>query len=488
MAYLALDLGAGSGRAIVGTIVDGRICLDEVHRFENKPVRLGDTLYWNFLSLFDNIKQGIFLAKKKGYNLKGIAVDTWGVDFGLIDKSGHLITNPVTYRDSRTSGMAKEVMQNISKEYLYESTGIQQMEINTLFQLYSLYSKSDPSLCSADKLLFTPDLINYFLTGVAANEYTIASTSQLLNAKTRQWDEYTFRQLELPYSVMEKIIQPGEIIGNLSKAIAEETGAINTKIFSVGSHDTASAIGAIPADGDNWAFLSSGTWSLLGLLTEEPILTPEAMHNDFTNEGGVNGKILFMRNITGLWLLQQLIAEWEKKDEKKYSYEYLLSEAIQAKALQSIVNPDDAIFTNPSSMSKAIETYCSANNQTVPSNKGEFVRCVIESLALKYHFVVKKLKECSGRNIKQLYVVGGGSQNDLLNQYTSDALNVVVSTGMTESTAIGNIMQQAIADKTVKNWHEGHEIIKNSFILKSYYPKDNQRWLEVAENVKHLFV
>lgn len=488
MAYLALDLGAGSGRAIVGTIVDGRICLDEIHRFENKPVLLGDTLYWNFLSLFENIKRGIFLAVKKGYNIRGIAVDTWGVDFGLIDKTGHLVSNPVTYRDSRTMGMAKEVTLNISKEYLYESTGIQQMEINTLFQLYSLYSKGDPSLCSADKLLFIPDLINYFLTGVMASEYTIASTSQLLNAKTRQWDEYIFRQLELPFNIMEKVIQPGEVIGDLSKAIAEETGAVNVKVFAVGSHDTASAIGAIPGEGDNWAFLSSGTWSLLGLLTDEPILTPEAMLNDFTNEGGVNGKILFMRNITGLWLLQQLIAEWEKKDDKKYSYEYLLSEAIQAKAFQSIVNPDDEIFSNPSSMSAAIESYCASSNQAIPSNKGELVRCVMESLALKYLFVVEKLKECSGRNIKQLYVVGGGSQNDLLNQYIADALNVVVSTGMTESTAVGNIMQQAIADKTVENWHQGHEIIKNSFILKSYYPKDNQKWLEVAENVKHLFV
>ncbi|PXV64724.1 rhamnulokinase [Dysgonomonas alginatilytica] len=487
MAYLALDLGAGSGRAIVGTIVDGRICLDEIHRFENKPVQLGNTLHWNFLSLFENIKQGIFLAVKKGYNLKGIAVDTWGVDFGLIDKAGHLVSNPVTYRDHRTLGMAKEATQNISKEYLYESTGIQQMEINTIFQLYSLHSKGDPSLCSADKLLFTPDLINYFLTGVAANEYTIASTSQLLNAKTRQWDEYIFRQLELPFSVMEEIIKPGEIIGSLSKTIVEETGAIHTKVFAVGSHDTASAIGAIPAEGGNWAFLSSGTWSLLGLLTDEPILTSEAMLNDFTNEGGVNGKILFMRNITGLWLLQQLIAEWEKKDEKKYSYEYLLSEAIQAKAFQSIVNPDDVKFSNPSSMSAAIESYCASTNQVRPVSKGEFVRCVMESLALKYYFVVKKLKECSGRKIEQLYVVGGGSQNDLLNQYTADALNVIVSTGMTESTAIGNIMQQAIADETVKDWNEGHEIIKNSFILKSYYPKDNQKWLEISENVKHLF-
>lgn len=487
MAYLALDLGAGSGRAIIGTITEGKISLDEILRFENKPVQLGNTVYWNFLSLFENIKQGIFLAVKKGYDIKGIAVDTWGVDFGLIDKAGRLISNPVTYRDNRTLGISENVMQNISKEYLYESTGIQQMEINTLFQLYSLYSSSDPSLCSADKLLFTPDLINYFLTGVAANEYTIASTSQLLNAKTRLWDEYIFRQLELPLPVMEKIIQPGEIIGALSETIAKETGAINARVFAVGSHDTASAIGAIPAKGNDWAFLSSGTWSLFGLLSDTPILTQEAMLSDFTNEGGVDNKILFMRNITGLWLLQQLIVEWEKIDNQKYSYEYLLSEADKCHFFRSIVNPDDSLFSNPQSMSKAIELFCTNSNQPIPSSKGEFVRCIMESLALKYYFVAEKLKKCSGRNIQQLYVVGGGSQNDLLNQYTADALNVIVSTGMTESTAIGNIMQQAIADGSVKDWDEGHEIIKNSFTIKSYYPKDNQRWLQTAEKVKHLF-
>lgn len=487
MTYLALDLGAGSGRAIVGTIVDGRICLDEIYRFENKPVQLGNSLHWNFLSLFENIKHSIFLAVKKGYDLKGIAVDTWGVDFGLINKAGHLTSNPVTYRDHRTLGMVEKVMLNVSKEYLYESTGIQQMEINTLFQLYSLHTKGDPSLCSADKLLFTPDLINYFLTGITANEYTIASTSQLLNAKKRQWGEDIFRQLELPFNLMEKIIQPGTVIGNLSKELVNETGAVNAKVFAVGSHDTASAIGAIPAEGNNWAFLSSGTWSLLGLLTDEPILTPEAMQNDFTNEGGVNGKILFMRNITGLWLLQKLIAEWEKKDGRKCSYEYLLSDAIKAKAFQSIVNPDDVMFSSPSSMTAAIESYCANTDQAIPANKGEFVRCVMESLALKYHFVAKKLKECSGREIEQLYVVGGGSQNDLLNQFTADALNIVVTTGITESTAVGNIIQQAIADNIVSNWKEGHEIIKNRFTFKSYYPQENQKWSEIAENVKHLF-
>lgn len=486
MAYLALDLGAASGRAIVGTIVDGKISLDEVHRFSNKPVQLGDTVYWNFLALFDNIKQGIFLATQKGYKLKGIAVDTWGVDFGLIDSSGHLLSNPVTYRDARTMGMEKEAGNFVSGEYLYEVTGIQQMEINTIFQLLSQHLKNDPGLGSAAKLLFMPDLINYFLTGVAANEYTIASTSQLLNAKTRQWDQYIFRQLYLPFKLMQDIVYPGTTIGSLTRSIADETGAKEARVFAVGSHDTASAIAAIPAEGDDWAYLSSGTWSLLGVLSDEPILTDEAMKADFTNEGGI-GKILFMRNITGLWLLQRLIDEWEKSEGQTQTYEYLLGEAQKSEGFKSFVNSDDPGFSNPMSMSAAINEYCKKTNQPVLNSKGEFVRCVLESLALKYYFVVQKLKKCTDKEIRRLFVVGGGSQNDLLNQYTAEALNVTVVTGLTESTAIGNIVQQAIADGVLHNWEEGHKVIRNSFALKEYKSSNTERWQNTIEKVKYLF-
>ncbi len=475
-AYLALDLGAGSGRAIAGYFKDGHIYTDEILRFENRPVKLGDTVYWDFLSLFDNVKNGISISVKKGYDLRGIGVDTWGVDFGFLDRNGKLLSNPVTYRDNRTAGMSAEAFKSVSKEVMYRISGIQLMEINTLFQLLSLVKQHAPVLGVAEKLLFTPDLINYFLTGKAANEYTIASTSQLLNAQTRAWDESLFEHLGLPL-IMEKVINPGETIGLLTKEIVEETGASKAKVYAVGSHDTASAIGAIPAEGDNWAFLSSGTWSLLGVLTENPILTEEAFANDFTNEGGVDGKILFMRNITGLWLLQRLIAGWEKEEGQKQLYEVLLLEASKAVPFRSVVDSDNAIFSNPLSMSEAINEYCKNTKQPVPQSKGEYVRCVLESLALKYSVVMERLKQCTGKSIEKLYVVGGGSQNTLLNQMIADALNMEVVVGLTEATAIGNIMQQAIADKYIKDWKAGHKIIRNSFNFVTYKPEAHDKWL-----------
>jgi rhamnulokinase len=486
MAYLALDLGAGSGRAIVGTIENGRIHLDEVHRFSNPPVRLGDTLYWDFLSLFQNIKEGIRLAMKKGHDLRGIAVDTWGVDFGLTDRMGRLISNPVCYRDTRTQGMAEKAMAKVSKEELYAVTGIQQMEINSLFQLLSMENEKDPALFTAGKLLFIPDLVNYFLTGNMYNEYTIASTSQLLNARTKMWEKDLFDKLNLPLHLIGKVIQPCSVVGKLKDEIAEETGATEATVFAIGSHDTASAIAAIPFDGEEWAFLSSGTWSLLGIQTENPILTQEAMENDFTNEGGVDNKILFMRNITGLWLLQRLIAEWEKNDEE-CSYEYLLSECEKSKPFGSLVDSDDPTFTHPASMVEAIQVYCKKTEQPVPQTKGELVRCVLESLAVKYYFVMKKLEACSGRNIRYLCVVGGGSRNDLLNQYIANALNVEVVTGLVEATATGNIVQQAVADKKIVNLAAGHLLIKNSFNFKTYYPEGFAKWKSFAVEMKHLF-
>ena len=486
MAYLALDLGSGSGRAIVGTIADGRICLDEIYRFGNVPVKLGDTLCWDFLSLFQNVKHSIYLAVKKGYDLQGLAVDTWGGDFGLIDKAGRLLSNPVCYRDSRTQGVSQKTEAIISKRDMYAITGIQQMEINTVFQLLSMKEYEDQTLDIADSLLFTPDLINYYLTGNVYNEYTIASTSQLINAKTKTWEKSLFDKLNLPLSLIRNIIEPCSLVGNLTDDIAQEMDAPNIKVFAVGSHDTASAIAAIPFDGEEWAFLSSGTWSLLGIQTDNPILTQEAMDNEFTNEGGV-GKILFMSNISGLWILQQLIAEWEKNDEE-CSYQYLLSECEKSKPFGSLINTDDSDFTIPSSMKDAIQSYCKRTDQYVPQTKGELVRCVLESLAVKYHFVMKKLEQCSGRKIKCLSVVGGGSRNEQLNQFIADALNVEVVTGLTEATAIGNIIQQAVANKKIKNIREGHQIVKNSFNFKTYYPQNSREWELFATRMEYLIL
>ncbi|MDR1951178.1 MAG: rhamnulokinase [Bacteroidales bacterium] len=470
MNYLALDLGAGSGRAIVGRIENNRLRLEEILRFENTPIQSENTVCWDFSTFFENIKKGIALAEKKGYALSGIAVDTWGVDFGLLDSAGNLLSNPVTYRDSRTEGMSTEAFKFVSKDELYQISGLQLMEINTLFQLLALKKQNDPTLQNAKKLLFIPDLINYFLTGITANEYTIASTSQLLNAQTKAWDPTLFEKLNLPINIMEKIGFPGTVFGVLKKEISEETGAKQAKVFAVGSHDTASAIGAIPAQGENWAFLSSGTWSILGVTANQAILTEAALANDFTNEGGINNNILFMRNITGLWLLQRLIAEWETEENQKQCYDELLSEASKTTFSKSIVDTDNSAFSNPQNMREAIQNYCRKTNQYIPETKGELVRCVLESLAAKYAVVMNKLKKCSDKTIEKLYVVGGGSQNALLNQLTANALNMEVIIGLTEATAIGNIMQQAIADGAVADWNVAHQIIKNSFKFETYKP------------------
>ncbi|MDR2562195.1 MAG: rhamnulokinase [Holophagales bacterium] len=487
MSYLAIDLGAGSGRAIVGRIDGDRLQLEEILRFDNSPVRLGNTIYWDFLSLFANVKRGIALAVKKGHDLNGIGVDTWGVDFGLLDSLGNLLGNPVTYRDSRTGNMSLEAFKAISKSDMFQVSGIQLMEINTLFQLLSLKKANDPSLQVAHKLLFVPDLVNYFLAGKSTNEYTIASTSQLLNAKAKAWDRVLFDKLGLPISIMGNIVFPGAIIGPLMPSIIEETGAGQAKVFAIGSHDTASAIGSIPGDGENWAFLSSGTWSLLGVTANDAILTQNALANDFTNEGGVNGKILFMRNITGLWLLQRLIAEWAEDEGAAQPYDELLSAALTSVPFKSIVNTDDQAFSNPAKMSSAIQDYCQKTDQHMPETKGELVLCVLESLAVKYHDVMDKLKACSGKVIDKLYVVGGGSQNALLNQFTADALNMEVVVGLTEATAIGNIMQQAIANQRIVDWAAAHEIIKNSFTFETFKPTGHEKWQPILTKTKHLF-
>lgn len=471
MSYLAIDLGAGSGRAIAGTFSNGKIELTEVFRFPNVPVKLNDTLYWNFLTLMTNVKESIRQAIIQGYQLKGIAVDTWGGDFGLLDESGMLLSNPVCYRDIRTRGMCEEMEELISKEDMYSMTGIQAMEINTIFQLLSMIKSKSPLLSIARKILFMPDLINHYLTGISHTEYTIASTSQLLNVTSGGWEQSIFNHLEISPLLMQDIIQPSSFWGNLSPSLSTETGAENLKVFSVASHDTASAIAAIPEEGEDWAFLSSGTWSLLGVVTDKPILTDQARLADFTNEGGANGKILFLRNITGLWLLQRLLDEWRTNEGIIYSYDYLLEECKNSPVFRSTIDCDYPSFVNPLSMIKAIQDYCRNTNQPEPETKGQFVRCIFESLAIKYRDVMDCLQQITGKKYNRLFVVGGGSQNQFLNQCIADILGIEVITGLTESTAIGNIVQQAIANNELSGWKEARQVIYNTFSLTSYLPR-----------------
>lgn len=467
--YLAADFGAGSGRVIAGTLVDGKLKLDEVHRFANRQVKLGKHVYWDFPALFEEMKTGFKMAVQKGYRVKGIGIDTWGVDFGLIDKDGNLLGNPICYRDPRTNGMPAKVFKEIDEADHYKETGIQVMPINTLFQLYSMKESGDVRLSVADKLLFMPDLFSYYLTGVAHNEYSIASTSELLDAKKRNWSTELISKLGLPQHLFGTIIQPGTVRGKLKKEIADETGLDEIDIIAVGSHDTASAVAALPSAEPCKAFLSSGTWSLLGVETDEPILTEKARLGGFTNEGGVGGKIRFLQNITGLWILQRLMAEWEEQGEA-ITYDELIGEATCCNA-SAIINVDADCFHNPTSMQKAIIGYCLVNDLEIPQTKGKFARCIIESLACRYKKGIDAMNACLPAPVKQLHIIGGGCRNKLLNQLTANALGIPVYAGPVEATATGNILLQAVVKGDIPSMEAMKEVLIKSVTPQVYYPE-----------------
>ena len=467
--YLAVDFGGGSGRVIAGSLLQGKLELEEIHRFTNRQVKLGNHVYWDFPALFEDMKTGLKLAVQKGYHVKGIGIDTWGVDFGLIDKKGNLLGNPVCYRDARTDGMPDKVFQILDAQKHYACTGIQVMPINTLFQLYSMKQNQDAQLEVARQLLFMPDLFSYFLTGVANNEYCIASTSELLNAKSRNWSFDTIHSLGLPEHLFGKIILPGTIRGTLKEDIARETGLGAVDVIAVGSHDTASAVAAVPAAESPIAFLSSGTWSLLGVEVDEPILTEEARKAQFTNEGGVDGKIRFLQNITGLWILQRLMSEWKACGEEQ-DYDIIIPQAAEAE-IDTIIPVDDTIFMNPENMENALIHYCRNHALQIPQNKAETVRCVLQSLAFRYRLAVEQLNRCLPAPIRQLNIIGGGSQNKLLNQLTADELGIPVYAGPVEATAMGNILTQAMAKGEIADLRELREIVTRSVTPQVYYPK-----------------
>lgn len=445
--YLAADFGGGSGRLIAGWFEGEHLCIEEVHRFGNRQVRLGDRLYWDFPALFEDLKDGLKRAAAKGYDVESIGIDTWGVDFGLIDRDGCLLGNPVCYRDSRTKGVLDEVFKTLDASDHYATTGIQVMEINTLAQLVSM--KGSAQLEAAHRLLFMPDLFSYFLTGVANNEYCIASTSELLDARSRNWSWETIRALGLPEHIFGEIVMPGTVRGYLREDIAHETGLGRVKVVAVASHDTASAVAAVPgllSDGKEQgpaAFLSSGTWSLLGVLLPQPILTEEARLASFTNEGGVDGSIRFLQNITGLWLLQRLMAEWAEQGDKQ-SFDVLLP-AAEAACIDALIPVADEAFMNPPSMEEAIKAYCRESGQAVPQTKAELTRCVLQSLAEKYREAIAHLNTLLPRPVSRLHIIGGGSQNQLLNRLTAEATGLEVVAGPVEATAMGNILVQAKA-------------------------------------------
>ena len=467
-AYLSIDFGANSGRVIVGYFHHDELVLDEIHRFQNRAVKMGNHMYWDFLYLFEEMKTGMKLAAQKGYSIKSIGIDTWGVDFGLIDKDGNLLGNPVSYRDDRTLGLSNEVFAQIDEASHYRETGIQVMEINTLFQLHSMVKNESSMLKVADKLLFMPDLFSYFLTGEANNEYCIATTSEMLDVHKKEWSTSLIQHLNLPAHLFGEIVKPGTVRGKLKKEIAEETGLdFNTDIIAVASHDTASAVLAIPSEKKQIAFISSGTWSLIGALVNEPILTEKARLAKYTNEGGF-GNIRFLRNITGLWILQSLMKEWSD-DGSNLTYDQILQEAASVD-FDTIIDVDDASFINPVNMQQAITDYFKTHQLNEPKNRGELVRCVLESLAMKYLEAFKNLQELVPETITELHIIGGGSQNELLNQLTANRLRIPIIAGPVEATAIGNILVQGLTNNEYESLNEMRSILKKCIATKVFKP------------------
>lgn len=471
---LAFDFGASSGRAMLGIYDDGKITMQEVHRFSNDPVIVGDTMYWDTLRLFYEIKQGIIKAKKYG-GFSSIGIDTWGVDFGLLDKDGKLLESQVHYRDMRTSGMLEESFKRISKDEFYKITGLQFMEINTAFQLLSLKRKRPQVLEQAQTMLMTPDLFNYFLTGVKCTEYSIASTSQLLNARKKEWSERVVESLEIPRKILTNIVPAGTIIGKLTTQICEELGVEPVDVVAVASHDTQSALVATPAKEKDFVFLSCGTWSLLGTELDEPIISANSEMFNITNEGGYGFKATFLKNIIGLWLVQESRRQW-MREGFEYGFGELESMAKEAAPFLCFIDPDVPEFILPGNIPKRICKYCEETNQPKPQSVGEVVRCINESLAMKYRYSFEQIKECTKKEYKAIYMVGGGTKSKLLCQMTANACNVTVYAGPVEATVLGNIAVQLIAEGCIASIDDARRQIAKSEEISVFEPKDRMQW------------
>ena len=473
--FLAFDLGATSGRSILGTIENGRLQMKELTRFPNQILQIGNHFHWNIYSLFEHLKAGLTAAKNEGVEVSSIGIDTWGVDFALLAEDGTILGAPYAYRDPHTVGAPEAYFTIVPREKVYDLTGIQVMNFNTLYQLFALKQADNSLLKAASDLLFIPDALAYLLTGNKVVEYTIASTSQILNPRTKQFESSLLDAAGISPTLLGDIVMPGHLIGNLTDALAEESELGKVPVIAVAGHDTASAIAAIPAINERFAYLSSGTWSLMGIEVKDPIITDETYALNYTNEGGVEGTTRFLKNITGMWILEQCLKEW-KKEGITYAYDKLMKMAEEATPFQSLIDPDHSSFANPVSMTKAIIDYCQSTGQKSPNDHKEFVRCIYESLALKYKYTLGKLKNLAPFEIEQLHVIGGGSLNKLLNQWTANAIGIPVITGPAEATAYGNIMIQAKSAGLVNSLQEMRQIIRESIHIEEYQPQKSLEW------------
>ena len=489
--YFAVDLGATSGRTIIGRIADNKFELEEITRFPNNLIVQGGHYYWDIFALYFEIIKGLKEVARRGLKITSIGIDTWGVDFVFIGDDNAILRNPRAYRDPVTFEAMDDYLKNVfSKKDVYNVTGIQFMFFNSLFQLYAMRKEDNSAFNHAKKILFVPDALSWMLTGEEVCEYTIASTSQLLNPRTKQLDEQLLASLGLDRSKFGRMVMPGTQIGVLTKEVQELTGLGAVPVIAVAGHDTGSAVAAVPAKDEHFAYLSSGTWSLMGIETKDAIINDLSYERNFTNEGGVEGTTRFLKNICGMWLYERCRLEWAE-EVRKLSHPELQGSAMQVEAFRSIINPDDQVFASPTSMIGAIQQYCRETNQPVPETPAEICRCIFDSLALRYRQVFGWLQEFldkpssgaerSSFNLDVLHVIGGGSLNKYLNQFTANATGATVLAGPQEGTAIGNIMLQAKAAGMVKDIWEMRRIIANSLDLVKYEPTDKAIWDEAYE-------
>ncbi len=471
--YIAVDLGAESGRVMLGTVSADELTLQEIYRFTNGPIEQNSSLRWDFQRMFSEIKTGIAkAASQAGGSIAGLGVDSWGVDFGLIDEKGKLIENPYHYRDSRTNEIMEKAFEIMPKREIYEHTGLQFIQFNSVYQLLAMRLTNSDVLAKAKKLIFIADLVSYFLCGQAFAEYTLASTSQMMNMRTGQWSKEIFEKLSLPIDIMPEVVQPGTVVGKLTKEIAKECGCGQITVIAVASHDTGCAVASVPAEQDiNWAYLSSGTWSLTGLEIPKAIINDQTFDYSLTNEGGVENTIRLLKNIMGLWLVQECKRQWQSEGDD-LSYVQLTALAEKAKPFSVHIDVDDICFLPPGDMPSRINDYLTRTDQQRIEDKGQMVRAILQNLALKYRQVMEQIEDASATKIDCLHIVGGGSQSKLLNQFTANALGKMVITGPVEATAIGNILMQAKATEQIKILAQLRQIVRNSFELTEFQPKD----------------
>ena len=474
--FFAVDLGATSGRTIIGTINNGKFALEEVTRFPNNLIEQGGHYYWDIYALYFEIIRGLKEVAQRGLKITSIGIDTWGVDFVTIGDDGAILRNPRAYRDPITFDAMDDYLEHvISKKEVYDVTGIQFLNFNSIFQLYAMKREGNSALKNASKILFIPDALSWMLTGNEVCEYTIASTSQLLDPRTKELDERLLASLGLTREKFGKMVQPGTMVGTLTEEVQRLTGLGAVPVIAVAGHDTGSAVAAVPAKDEKFAYLSSGTWSLMGIETKDAIISDLSYERNFTNEGGIEGTTRFLKNICGMWLYERCRQEWPE-EVRKLGHPELQGSAMQVEAFRSLINPDDQLFAAPTSMIDAIQTYCRESSQPVPETPAEICRCIFDSLALRYRQVFQWMQEFAPFKLETLHIIGGGSLNKYLNQFTANATGATVLAGPQEGTAIGNIMLQAKAAGLVSDIWEMRSIIANGIELMKYVPEDKAIW------------